>query len=74
VVTPVSPVNGRLALTTLLLGGACVVDSVGCALDFELVATVGLAAYLILAPFWAFCTGLILLRGSGPSASAQMSA
>jgi hypothetical protein len=54
----------RLGTATLVLGAACLVDSMGTALGVEAIASVGLTIYLALAPLWAAWTGAILLTGS----------
>jgi hypothetical protein len=56
----------RLALATVILGAACLIDSAGTALNLEPVATAGLTAYLVLAPVWACWLGIDILRGPPP--------
>jgi hypothetical protein len=50
------------ASATVLLGIACLVDAVGSALNLEAISMPGLAVYLVLAPVWAFWSGVHLLR------------
>ncbi len=52
----------RLGAVTLVLGAACLVDSLGTALNFDAIASAGLAIYLVLAPTWACWMGIDLLR------------
>jgi len=56
----------RLGLVTIVLGMACVVDSLGTALNIETIASSGLTVYLVLAPVWACWIGIGLLRASSP--------
>lgn len=52
----------QLSLFTIVLGSACLADSLGSALNIEIMATTGLIVYLFLAPIWAFWLGIDLLR------------
>jgi hypothetical protein len=52
----------RLGVATVVLGAACLVDSLGTALDIDAVASSGLTVYLVLAPIWACWMGIDLLR------------
>jgi hypothetical protein len=52
----------RLGAATVVLGVAALVDSVGTALDVDVVSTAGLVVYLVLAPLWALWTGGELRR------------
>jgi hypothetical protein len=54
----------RLGLTTMVLGAACLVDSLGTALNVDAISSIGLTVYLVLAPVWAAWLGVGLLRGS----------
>ncbi|MFI5036761.1 MAG: hypothetical protein ACHQFZ_11235 [Acidimicrobiales bacterium] len=54
----------RLGLSTLILGTACLVDSLGTALNIDAVASTGLIVYLVLAPIWAATIGAELWRNS----------
>jgi hypothetical protein len=54
----------RLGLVSIILGTACLVDSAGTALSIDAIASVGLTAYLVLAPVWACWLGAGLLRAS----------
>jgi hypothetical protein len=57
----------RLGLTTIILGLSCLVDSLGTALNSDVIASAGLTVYLVLAPVWACWIGVGLLRApSGP--------
>lgn len=56
----------RLGLVTVVLGAACLVDSLGTALNTDVVASTGLTVYLILAPVWACWMGIGLLRAPTP--------
>jgi hypothetical protein len=58
----------RFGLLTIVLGAACLIDSLGTAVNVDAIATVGLGIYLILAPIWACCVGLFLLKHSGGDA------
>ena len=63
----------RLRLVTTVLGVACLVDSIGTALNVDAIAATGLSVYLVLAPVWACWMGIDLLRapacGSFPIAT-----
>ena len=52
----------RLGLATIVLGVACLVDSLGTALNIDALALIGLTVYLVLAPVWACWIGIGLLR------------
>jgi hypothetical protein len=52
----------RLGSATVVLGAACLVDSLGTALNSDVVASIGLTVYLILAPVWACWMGVGILR------------
>jgi hypothetical protein len=54
----------RLGTLTILLGAACLIDSFGTAINVDLVSSIGLTIYLVLAPVWACWIGLGLLRGT----------
>ncbi len=54
----------RLGLASIVLGAACLVDSLGTALNVDAVGSSGLTIYLVLAPIWACWMGLSLLRVS----------
>jgi hypothetical protein len=56
----------RLGIVTVVLGAACLVDSFGTALNIDAVASAGLTVYLVLAPTWACCMGIDLLRTHSP--------
>jgi hypothetical protein len=58
--------HNLLGTVTMLLGCACVVDSIGTAANVGAIATLGLTAYLFLAPAWAVWLGTLLLRDRGP--------
>jgi hypothetical protein len=60
----------RLGQTTTLLGLACLVDSVGTALNIDAIGSVGLTVYLILAPIWACWAGILLLQAKAPFVTA----
>ena len=53
--------HGRLGLVTIVLGVACLVDSLGTALNTDAIASTGLTVYLALAPVWACWMGIDLL-------------
>jgi hypothetical protein len=55
-----------LGLLTIVLGAACLVDSLGSALNVDVISTTGLTIYLILAPTWAAWWGVRLLRAGSP--------
>jgi hypothetical protein len=59
----------RLGLITIVLGMACLVDSLGTALNTDVVASAGLTVYLVLAPVWACWIGIGLLRSPPPGVS-----
>jgi hypothetical protein len=57
--------RGRLrgpGWASILLGAACLTDSIASALRLDTLAMAGLAVYLVLAPVWACWTGVSLLR------------
>jgi hypothetical protein len=61
----------RLGLVTIILGGACVVDSCGTVLNIDAISSIGLSVYLVLAPVWAAWAGVVLLRASPPGVAAD---
>lgn len=63
----------RLGLVTIVLGAACLVDSVGTMLGIDRIASAGLSVYLVLAPVWALWLGVQLLRLSGKHLSSPTS-
>jgi len=56
----------RLGLVTIVLGVACLLDSLGTALNTDTIASTGLTVYLVLAPVWACWMGIGLLRAPTP--------
>jgi hypothetical protein len=54
---------------TIMLGLFCLVDSLGTALNSEVIASTGLTVYLVLAPVWACSMGIDLLRSRPPELS-----
>jgi pimeloyl-ACP methyl ester carboxylesterase len=64
----------RLGKTTVILGLACLLDSVGTTLNMDAAANIGLATYLVLAPIWACWLGVLLLRNRSPFATGPQSA
>ncbi|MGD0595885.1 MAG: hypothetical protein ABSB54_19660 [Acidimicrobiales bacterium] len=56
----------RLGVVTIVLGAACLVDSLGTAVNIDAIASTGLTVYLILAPTWACWMGVHLLRTASP--------
>jgi hypothetical protein len=56
----------RLGSITIVLGIACLVDSLGTALNTDAIASTGLTVYLVLAPVWACWMGIDLLRSPKP--------
>jgi hypothetical protein len=54
--------RGTLGLATIILGSACILDSIGSMLNVEALAMPGLYVYLLLAPIWACWLGVSLLR------------
>jgi hypothetical protein len=62
-----------LRIATSVLGVACLVDSIGTALNIDAVASAGLSLYLVLAPVWACWMGIDLLRSRAPVALRAMS-
>jgi hypothetical protein len=56
----------RLGLATVVLGVACLVDSLGTALNVDAISSIGLSVYLALAPLWAAWLGIGMLRRSQP--------
>jgi hypothetical protein len=67
------PVHRRLGWATTLLGLACLVDSLGTAVNVDAIATAGLTIYLVLAPIWACWLGARLLRHRAPFAASARS-
>jgi hypothetical protein len=57
----------RLGLVTVVLGVACLVDSLGTALNTDVISSTGLTVYLVLAPVWACWMGIGLLRDPSPN-------
>jgi hypothetical protein len=57
----------RLGLVTIVLGVACLVDSLGTALNTDAISSIGLTVYLVLAPVWACWIGIGLLRATSLS-------
>jgi hypothetical protein len=53
-------------LVTIVLGVACLLDSLGTALNTDTIASTGLTVYLVLAPVWACWMGIGLLRAPTP--------
>ena len=51
-----------IALATLVLGAACLLDSLGLILGWTTISEIGLFVYLPLAPTWACWLGIDLLR------------
>jgi hypothetical protein len=60
-----------LGLVTIVLGVACLLDSLGTALNTDTVASTGLTVYLVLAPIWACWMGIGLLRAPTPGVAAD---
>jgi hypothetical protein len=60
-----------LGLVTIVLGVACLLDSLGTALNTDTVASTGLTVYLVLAPIWACWMGIGLLRAPTPGVAAE---
>jgi hypothetical protein len=54
--------RAALGVATIVLGIACLVDSIGSMLNSEAIAMPGLYVYLVLAPIWAFWLGVSLVR------------
>jgi hypothetical protein len=52
----------RLGIASIVLGAACLVDSLGTAINVDAVSSTGLTIYLVLAPVWACWIGIGLLR------------
>jgi len=63
----------RLGVATLVLGAACLVDSLGTALNIDAIASTGLTVYLVLAPTWACWMGIDLLRSPTPDVTVARS-
>jgi hypothetical protein len=59
----------RLGALTIVLGTACLVDSSGTALNNDVIGSIGLSVYLILAPTWACLMGIDLIRARSPEAT-----
>ena len=57
----------RLGMSTIVLGLSCLVDSFGTALNTDVLASIGLTVYLVLAPVWACWMGIDLLRTPLPN-------
>jgi hypothetical protein len=60
-----------LGAITIVLGLSCLVDSLGTALNTDVIASTGLTVYLVLAPVWACWMGLGLLRTPSPALSSD---
>ena len=56
----------RLGTVTIVLGVSCLLDSLGTALNTDVLASIGLTVYLVLAPAWACWMGICLLRAPSP--------
>lgn len=54
--------NRKLKIITIILGAACLIDSIGELFEFSLLAEIGLNIYLILAIVWPIWVGVNLLR------------
>lgn len=54
----------RLGMASIVLGAACLVDSFGTAINVDVISSIGLMIYLVLAPVWAFWIGVDLLRAT----------
>jgi len=63
----------RLGVITIVLGAACLVDSLGTALNIEAIASTGLTVYLVLAPTWACWMGIDIFRTPATDATADRS-
>jgi hypothetical protein len=63
------PAHRHVGWVTVLLGLACLADSLGTAVNADPVATTGLTVYLVLAPIWACWLGARLLRNQAPFAA-----
>ncbi len=61
----------RFGWVTIVLGVACLVDSLGTALNTGVVASIGLTVYLVLAPVWACWLGIGILRAQSAGAPAN---
>lgn len=55
----------RIGVGALLLGSACLIDSLGTAINVEAVSATGLIVYLVAAPIWAAAIGAGLWRDPG---------
>jgi hypothetical protein len=55
----------RLGMASIVLGAACLVDSLGTAINVDVISSIGLTVYLVLAPVWAFWIGVDLLKATG---------
>ena len=64
----------RFAALTMALGAAAAVDAVGETIGSPELASVGLSIYLVLAPAWALCLGVLTMRELGTPAPARMPA
>jgi hypothetical protein len=60
------PSRRHLSSLTMVLGAACIVDSLGTALNIDAMASTGLSVYLVLAPTWACWMGIDHLRNPFP--------
>jgi hypothetical protein len=54
----------RLGTASIVLGTACLVDSLGTAINLDVISSIGLTVYLVLAPVWAFWIGVDLLKAT----------
>ena len=61
----------RLGMVSIVLGAACLVDSLGTALNIDAIASTALTVYLVLAPTWACWMGVDLLRTQSPDFTAD---
>lgn len=59
------PERRALGMVTILLGCFTLIAFAGEVFDLEIVALTGLMVYLMLAPVWALCLGISLVRGNG---------
>ena len=64
----------RFAALTMALGAAAAVDAVGETIGSAELASLGLSIYLVLAPAWALCLGVLVARELGTRAPAPMPA
>jgi hypothetical protein len=57
--------NRALGMMTIVIGVASLIDSIGTMVGSSAIAMIGLPVYILLAPLWAFSTGIAILRGFG---------